>query len=255
MPAHVPLASWRNESDARNDCPSEAVLSLDGSTEASWQFKLFNSVQAVPDSWPACGIDMEPIDVPGHWQLQGYDHPISMLNIRFPDAHQWCPMTINWCYERTFTPPLSWLAEQQVRVVFAGVDSAFHIWCNGQWVGYSQDSRLPAGFDLTDYLRAGENVLSVMVMRFCDGSYLEGQDMWNLSGIYRSVSLLAKPLARISDFRVTAALDSHYLHGQLDLQVDVEGARDCRIATACTKGMTLQASRYSAMCTNRYPTN
>ena len=140
------------------------------------------------------------------------------------------------CYERTFTPPLSWLAEQQVRVVFAGVDSAFHLWCNGQWVGYSQDSRLPAEFDLTDYLRAGENVLSVMVMRFCDGSYLEGQDMWNLSGIYRSVSLLAKPLARISDFRVTAALDSHYLHGQLDLQVDVEGARGCRIATALYQG-------------------
>jgi len=238
MPAHVPLASWRNESDARNDRPSEAVLSLDGSTEASWQFKLFNSVQAVPDSWPARGIDMEPIEVPGHWQLQGYDHPI-YTNVKYPFPRR--PPVVpddnpTGCYERTFTPPLSWLAEQQVRVVFAGVDSAFHLWCNGQWVGYSQDSRLPAEFDLTDYLRAGENVLSVMVMRFCDGSYLEGQDMWNLSGIYRSVSLLAKPLARISDFRVTAALDSNYLHGQLDLQVDVEGARDCRIATALYQG-------------------
>merc|ERR1711965_966756 len=75
-----------------------------------------------------------------------------------------------------------------------------------------------------------------MVMRFCDGSYLEGQDMWNLSGIYRSVSLLAKPLSRISDLRVTAELDCDYLHGQLNLQVDVEGARDCRIATALYEG-------------------
>ena len=95
MPAHVPLASWRNESDARNDRPSEAVLSLDGSTEASWQFKLFNSVQAVPDSWPARGIDMESIEVPGHWQLQGYDHPIyTNVKYPFPDGRQWCRMTI-----------------------------------------------------------------------------------------------------------------------------------------------------------------
>ena len=234
MPAHAPLASWRNESNARNGCPSEAVLSLDGTAEASWQFKIFDSVHAVPDSWPAHSMDMEPIEVPGHWQLQGYDHPI-YTNVKYPFPRR--PPVVpddnpTGCYERTFTPPPTWLAEQQVRVVFAGVDSAFHLWCNGQWVGYSQDSRLPAEFDLTDYLRSGENVLSVMVMRFCDGSYLEGQDMWNLSGIYRSVSLLAKPLSRISNLRVTAGLDSNYLHGRLDLQVDVEGARNCQIATA-----------------------
>ena len=252
MPAHVPLASWRNESDARNDRPSEAVLSLDGSTEASWQFRLFNSVQAVPDSWPARGMTWSLLRCQGTGNCKAtIIRSIPMLNIRsrrppvVPDDNQLGVMR-----ERYTTAEL--VAEQQVRVVFAGVDSAFHLWCNGQWVGYSQDSRLPAEFDLTDYLRAGENVLSVMVMRFCDGSYLEGQDMWNLSGIYRSVSLLAKPLARISDFRVTAALDSHYLQA-IRSAGRRRGARAAGSRRLCTKGMMLQASRYFAMCTRSVP--
>ena len=177
---------------------------------------------------------MQPIDVPGHWQLQGYDYPI-YTNVQYPFPRR--PPKVpddnpTGCYQRTFTLPIAWSAAQQIRVIFEGVDSAFYVWCNGNWVGYSQDSRLPAEFDLTDYLCAGENVLSVMVVRFCDGSYLEGQDMWNLSGIYRSVSLLAKPLSRISDLRVTAALDGDYLNGRLDLQVDVDGAQNCQIAIA-----------------------
>ena len=177
---------------------------------------------------------MQPIDVPGHWQLQGYDYPI-YTNVQYPFPRR--PPKVpddnpTGCYQRTFTLPIAWSAAQQIRVIFEGVDSAFHVWCNGHWVGYSQDSRLPAEFDLTDYLCAGENVLSAMVVRFCDGSYLEGQDMWNLSGIYRSVSLLAKPLSRISDLRATAALDGDYLNGRLDLQVDVDGAQNCQIAIA-----------------------
>ncbi len=225
--------SWRSEDDARTDGPSGAMHSLDSSLEEPWRFRLYSSVQAVPDTWPAPCPDMQLIDVPGHWQLQGYDYPI-YTNVKYPFPRQ--PPVVPdenpiGCYQRAFRLPLDWSTEQQIRVIFAGVDSAFHLWCNDHWVGFSQDSRLPAEFDLTDYLVVGENLLSVLVLRFSDGSYLEGQDMWNLSGIYRSVALLAKPPSRITDLRVTAGLDASYLHGQLDIQVDLEGAADCQVAT------------------------
>lgn len=232
MPAHTPLMSWRSESDARADRQSSAVLCLDGTAEEAWRFSLFGSVEAVPETWPDECPDMQSIVVPGHWQLQGYDHPI-YTNVRYPFPRR--PPVVPdenpvGCYQRVFSLPRDWPAEQQIRVIFEGVDSAFHLWCNEHWVGFSQDSRLPAEFDLTEYLRQGENVLSVLVMRFCDGSYLEGQDMWNLSGIYRSVTLLAKPPSRIVDLRVTAGLDARYLDGRLDLQIDVEHGQDCQIA-------------------------
>ena len=233
MSAHTPLMSWRSEDDARSDRPSGAMHSLDSSLEEPWRFRLYSSVQAVPDTWPALCPDMQLIDVPGHWQLQGYDYPI-YTNVKYPFPRQ--PPVVPdenpiGCYQRAFRLPLDWPNEQQVRVIFTGVDSAFHLWCNDHWIGFSQDSRLPAEFDLTDHLVVGENLLSVLVLRFSDGSYLEGQDMWNLSGIYRSVALLAKPSSRITDLRVTAGLDASYLHGQLDLQVDVEGAADCQLVT------------------------
>ncbi|POB70951.1 beta-galactosidase, partial [Vibrio vulnificus] len=103
------------------------------------------------------------------------------------------------------------------RIIFDGVNSAFHLWCNGTWVGYSQDSRLPAEFDLTSHLVAGKNTLAVMVMRWCDGSYLEDQDMWWLSGIFRDVTLLSKPQHCIEDVFITPELDACYRDGSLSV--------------------------------------
>ncbi len=95
-------------------------------------------------------------------------------------------------------------------MTFDGVNSAFHLWCNGVWIGYSQDSRLAAEFDLTDVLVAGENQLSVMVLRWSDGSYLEDQDMWWLSGIFRNVTLRTKPTMAIADVQINTELDACY---------------------------------------------
>lgn len=235
MPSHTPLSSWRDESEARADLASTSVLSLDGNPRESWRFSYFETVEKVPDSWPGAPIEMCDITVPGHWQLQGFDRPI-YTNIKYPFPCK--PPVVpeanpTGCYERTFNLPADWkVGEEQIRVVFEGVDNAFHIWCNAEWVGYSQDSRLPAEFDLSPYLTPGENTLSVLVMRYSDGSYLEDQDMWNLSGIYRSVYLLTKPTAKILDLRVNAELDEHYQNGVLQLRVDVEGAKGCRIGVA-----------------------
>ena len=235
MPSHTPLSSWRDESQARADLASTSLLSLDGNPRESWRFSYFETVEKVPDSWPGAPIEMCDITVPGHWQLQGFDRPI-YTNIKYPFPCK--PPVVpeanpTGCYERTFNLPADWkVGEEQIRVIFEGVDNAFHIWCNAEWVGYSQDSRLPAEFDLSRYLTPGENTLSVLVMRYSDGSYLEDQDMWNLSGIYRSVYLLTKPAAKILDLRVNAELDEHYQNGVLQLRVDVEGAKGCRIGVA-----------------------
>ncbi len=101
------------------------------------------------------------------------------------------------------------------------MSSAFHLFCNGRWVGYSQDSRLPAEFDLTPYLQSGRNRLAVLVLRWSDGSYLEDQDMWWLSGIFRSVSLLHKPSRHLMDMRVTPELDACYRDGRLKIALQV----------------------------------
>ena len=216
MSAHAPLQSWRCEQDSLVNRPSPSVRSLDG----QWQFELFSSPNDVPDSWPAIASSKKTIQVPGNWQLQGFDKPI-YTNVKY--AYPATPPSVpeenpTGCYRRTF-----YLDQQdidnQIRIVFQGVDSAFFVWCNGQLVGYSQDSRLPAEFDISTVAQCGENQLAVLVLRLCDGSYLEDQDMWNLSGIYRNVDLLFKPKLHISDLRVTAGLDAQYQTGKLNFEV------------------------------------
>ncbi len=145
MSAHTPLMSWRSEDDARSDRPSDAIHALDSTLEEPWRFRLYSSVQAVPDTWPAPCPYMQLIDVPGHWQLQGYDHPI-YTNVKYPFPRQ--PPVVPdenpvGCYQRVFRLPLDWSSEQQIRVIFAGVDSAFHLWCNDHWVGFSQTVACP----------------------------------------------------------------------------------------------------------------
>ncbi len=220
LKAHVPLHSYRSEQDAREDTASPSELSLNG----DWSFKLYPSPLSVPTSWLSSEIG-ETIEVPSNWQLKGHDHPI-YTNVKYPFPNK--PPRVpadnpTGCYIRTFEVPDNWLSEQ-VRVRFDGVNSAFYLWCNGSFVGYSQDSRLPAEFDLTDYLQAGTNRLQAMVLRWSDGSYLEDQDMWWLSGIFRSVHLLAKPSQRIEDFQISTTLDENYDKGSLQISVNTTAA-------------------------------
>ena len=110
-------------------------------------------------------------------------------------------------YRTRFTIPRKW-ADRQIFIHFDGVKSAFYIWLNGKKVGYSQGSRTPAEFNITNYLQKGENDLAVEVYRWSDGSYLEDQDTWRLSGIYRDVYLFAAPAVHNSDFAVRTDLDT-----------------------------------------------
>ncbi|MBW8040419.1 MAG: DUF4981 domain-containing protein [Planctomycetes bacterium] len=157
------------------------------------------------------------IPVPSNWQMHGYGIPI-YLNIQypFPPNPPYIPHTYNpvGSYRRGFTIGDEW-KDRQIFLHFDGVKSAFYVWVNGRKVGYSQDSMTPAEFNITKYLKAGENTLAVEVYRWSDGSYLEDQDMWRLSGIYRNVYLFATPQVHIRDFFVRTDLDDRYTDATL----------------------------------------
>ena len=222
LPAHVPLSGWRDEHAARDEEPTPAIRSLNG----DWQFSFFSAPEQVPDSWTQEDYaDAVVMPVPSNWQMQGFDTPI-YTNVTYPIAVN--PPFVpaenpTGCYSLTFDMDASWLESGQTRLVFDGVNSAFHLWCNGQWVGYSQDSRLPAEFDVSAFLRSGSNRLAVMVLRWCDGSYLEDQDMWRMSGIFRDVTLLHKPDTHIADYHVVTELNADYDRAQLQLGLILGG--------------------------------
>jgi beta-galactosidase len=171
-------------------------------------------------------VDAVAMPVPSNWQMQGFDTPV-YTNVTYPIAVN--PPFVpaenpTGCYSLTFEMDDGWLQGGQTRIVFDGVNSAFHLWCNGQWIGYSQDSRLPAEFDLSAVLRPGQNRLAVMVLRWCDGSYLEDQDMWRMSGIFRDVSLLHKPGTQIADYHVVTDLNAEFDRAVLKVDVALAGS-------------------------------
>lgn len=250
LPTHTPLSSWRSEAEARAGLPSPSRMLLDG----EWRFSFFGAPEQVPERWVNEDLpDATAIRVPGNWQLDAAypglrpatDVPI-YTNIKYPfpcDPPRVPAENPTGCYSREFALPADWLAGGQTRVIFDGVDSAFHLFCNGRWVGYSQDSRLPAEFDLSPFLQAGANRLAALVLRWSDGSYLEDQDMWRMSGIFRSVSLLHKPARHLMDIRVTPELDACYRDARLKVDLQVNEGSGLAVEARLYFGETLIAER------------
>lgn len=163
----------------------------------------------------------DDLPVPSSWQIHGYDHPIytnviypwgQNNNVRAPGA----PTQFNPVghYRRTFTVPENWDGKR-IRLHFEGVESAYYVWVNGNYVGYSEDTFTGHEFDINKYLRKGENNISVQVFRWCDGSWLEDQDFIRLSGIMRDVYIYAVPSVHIQDFQIDATLTGGYTDGLL----------------------------------------
>lgn len=193
-----------------------------------WQFAYAESPLRVPENFFAADYDATEwarIQVPGHWQLQGYGKPhYTDLYYPFPVDPPHVPSdNPTGCYLREFTVAPGW-KNQQVILRFEGVDSAFHVWLNGKEVGYSQGSRLPSEFDVTELLQEGSNRLAVQVYQWSDGTYVEDQDMWYLSGIFRDVSLIARPKLHVRDLAVVTDLDDEFRHGVLRVRVHVENS-------------------------------
>lgn len=222
------------------------IVSLDG----QWHFRWSPNPDERPVGFEAADYDVskwDKIAVPGNWQTQGYGTPI-YVNMGYPFVR-------NRPYV-TGEPPKDWTAyakrnpvgsyvtffnateemlSQNVILHFGGVKSAMYVWVNGKRVGYSQNSMSPAEFDITKYLRKGENRLAVEVYRWSDGSYLECQDMWRLSGIFRSVQLWVRPLVHIADYRVKAESNADYTKASVTAQVKI-----CNVGSKLSKGMGIR---------------
>lgn len=189
----------------------------------------------------------DDIPVPGNWQIYGYDHPI-YSNVIYPwNKNDWisppaAPTKFNPVghYRRNFTVPKKWDGKR-IRLHFEGVESAYYVWVNGKFVGYSENSFTDHEFDITDKLRSGENNISVQVFRWCDGSWMEDQDFIRLSGIQRDVYIYATPKIHIQDFQVNASLASNYTDGTLDPSIWVRNT-----GSAASGNYTLEMGVYDA---------
>ncbi len=173
------------------------------------------------------------ITVPGNWQTQGYGIPI-YININYPFVKDRPRVTTeppkDWtAYENrnpvgqyvTFVDVTKEMLSKNLILHFGGVHSAMYLWINGQKVGYSQNSMSPAEFDVTKFLHEGKNKLAVEVYRWSDGSYLEDQDYWRLSGIFRPVQLWVRPLVHISDYQVTAEPNNDYSQAEVKARISL----------------------------------
>jgi beta-galactosidase len=238
--AHVPLGAYPDEKLAltcnREASPFVRSLNSPSQSEPAWKFHLAPRPEEVPPGFYRPDFNdagWSDIQVPGNWQLQGFaDIPIyTNVNYPFPANPPFVPPeNPTGCYRRAFTVDPGW-AGREVFICFESVDAAFYLWVNGTLVGYSQDSRLPAEFDITPYLHFGlgpgdENLLAVQVMRYCDGSYLEDQDMWLLSGIQRAVNLYCKPKICLKDFTVRTLFDDRYEHAMLSIEAAISRVAD-----------------------------
>lgn len=199
---------------------TERRVSLNG----TWKFLFSKNNEACPENFYKQGYSTRKwsnIEVPGSWEVQGFDAPIyTDTRYPFPPNPPYVPTDYNpvGAYVREFTVPQGWDG-MDIFLDFEGVESAFYCWVNGEMVGYSEDSRLPAHFNVTKYLKKGKNRLALKVFRYSDGSYLEGQDYWKYSGIERDVYLYARPQSRVKDFKLTAEMVNAYKDGDLDLDV------------------------------------
>lgn len=192
-----------------------------------WQFHWAENPLQAPAEFFKPGDDRagwQTIPVPSNWQMKGFGYPL-FRNVGLP--HPLDPPEVpdqfnpTGSYYRTFELPLDW-NKRQVFLHFEGVHSASYVWINGKEVGYNQGGMEPAEYDITRYLKRGENSIAVRVLRYSDGSYMEDQDTWRLSGIYRDVYLIFTPVTHIRDFYVTTDLDGSYTDASLKVALWVK---------------------------------
>ncbi|EEU41482.1 uncharacterized protein NECHADRAFT_54019 [Fusarium vanettenii 77-13-4] len=216
-----------NEAVFRRNClPTRSYHIPDTSLllNGTWDFHLASTPLEAPEPTATKGLAWGGIQVPGHWQLQGHGKPW-YTNVQYPIPV--CPPYVptenpTGSYRRKFNVPPAWGADSQLRLRFEGVDSAYHVWVNGALVGYAQGSRNPSEFDISSFVnRHGENELFVRVYQWSDATYIEDQDQWWLSGIFRDVRLISFPASRVEDFFLRTDLDAAYENATLSATVDV----------------------------------
>jgi beta-galactosidase len=228
-PARATALPYNDEQQAVADNYSQSPYyqSLNG----TWKFNWHKRPADKPEGFYKEGYDVSQwgtIQVPGNWELQGYGTPI-YTNITYP--HPKNPPYIDHndnpvgCYVHDFNIPKDWDG-RRVFLHFESGLAAMYVWVNGQKVGYSQVTKSPAEFDITSYIRQGKNTLAIEAYRWSDGSYLEDQDFWRLSGFDRSVYLYSTAQSRIFDFFAKGDLDNNYKNGLFSVDVTLKNHAD-----------------------------
>ena len=220
MPArayYIP-ASRRMDNLVEHREESDRMQLLNG----TWKFQYFNSIYDIQDSFFEKNYDTENFDeiqVPSVWQMAGYDtHQYTNIRYPFPFDPPYVPQDIpcgayvhTFEYSRDEKAPKSFLN-------FEGVDSCFYVWINGSYIGYSQVSHMTSEFDVTDVLQDGTNTVAVLVMKWCDGSYLEDQDKFRMSGIFRDVYILKRPEQAISDYHIKTRIEDMLAKVEIEMK-------------------------------------
>ena len=220
MPArayYIP-ASKRMDNLVEHREESDRMQLLNG----TWKFQYFNSIYDIQDSFFEKNYDTENFDeiqVPSVWQMAGYDtHQYTNIRYPFPFDPPYVPQDIpcgayvhTFEYSRDENAPKSFLN-------FEGVDSCFYVWINGSYIGYSQVSHMTSEFDVTDVLQDGTNTVAVLVMKWCDGSYLEDQDKFRMSGIFRDVYILKRPKQAISDYHIKTRIEDMLAKVEIEMK-------------------------------------
>ena len=220
MPArayYIP-ASRRMDNLVEHREESDRMQLLNG----TWKFQYFNSIYDIQDSFFEKNYDTENFDeiqVPSVWQMAGYDtHQYTNIRYPFPFDPPYVPQDIpcgayvhTFEYSRDEKAPKSFLN-------FEGVDSCFYVWINGSYIGYSQVSHMTSEFDVTDVLQDGMNTVAVLVMKWCDGSYLEDQDKFRMSGIFRDVYILKRPKQAISDYHIKTRIEDMLAKVEIEMK-------------------------------------
>ena len=247
--AHTRWGAFESDADAATGRVGSSRFMLDLS--GTYRFRLYSRPADVDDFYRVDYDDSAfcDIPVPSNWEVEGHGEPI-YTNVVYPfkpgdgsaliKANADKPPVPNppfipennptGCYRRWFTLPDEYVGRRAI-LRFEGVETAYYLWVNGSPVGYSQDSKLPSEFDVTDFIKPGKNLIALEVVRFADTTYLEDQDYWYLSGIYRGVWLISKPAHHIFDINAQVHYSPDFGNGDIrcDVRVSrVPGYADCK---------------------------
>ena len=234
QPARATAYSYKTVADAlEGDREKSRLMMLNG----EWNFKYAKNLEEAPKYFYKQEVNgWDKIEVPSNIELHGYGIPIykSAVYPFRPINPPFVPTDDNsvGSYQRKFTVPSDWQKDMTVTLHFGAVSSAFQVWLNGDFLGYGEDSCLPSEFNISPYLKEGDNVLSVQVIRYSDGTYLEDQDHWRMSGIQREVFVMAEPKLRIQDFFYQTKLDKNYKDAVFQLRPKLENLTEDTIKNA-----------------------
>ncbi len=234
-PMHTTYFAYsKNDMTATQKEKSVNFMSLNG----TWKFNWVRNADMRPTDFFRIGFNdkgWDNLQVPATWELNGYGDPI-YVNVGYAWRPQQPKFTINvmdennhvGSYRREITLPANWKGKD-IFAHFGAVSSNMYLWVNGKYVGYSEDSKLEAEFELTKYLKPGKNLIAFQVFRWCDGSYLEDQDFFRFTGVARDCYLYARTPSRIADIHITPNLDEEYKNGSLSIDIEKEGKGDVEL--------------------------